>query len=518
MEMNATTQQSERAPVCKSALIRALILLVVSVMLFGFAFLPIGKIDKEMDELISSSSSSAVSIPLELSMDFNLIDAYIFAFDSMRSGNYTLQDLQSENIEDSDLMDRLSILKEEITSIDPTTLLLGGIDSIKEEYEDLFAEASYISLRLGLQSKETPFSVSLFATACLGTLYLLTTAAFFVFALLHFLRVLRGGKGFEQIAISLLCALPGVMLGLIVAFYTSMSINVVGVGAMIGILLSVGAIVAVGVLGAGKGHKRTLRGILSRAGVMAVAVVLVLMCLTPMITMGITAQYDMRSKDTEANFRLDASVYEELNITTDQYKILRESLAAEYSALQGVTKTAFEEGDMQVVANDIFKVGMLCASKGKGLNYLSLTVLPMFLMLITAAMVIWQTLCYLATGRDIKRVVTIARAITMGLAIAFLALNIVLICIGNSGVSGTPLEAVHTGTTMRYLDTVVSFGMGMGSIAILILAIGMFVIPYRKNGKKETAADDVNLDQVAAWMNMLSGISAQNSVTAEDAE
>ncbi len=478
--------------------VRALILLVVSAMLLGFAFLPIGIFSVDIEELVDGSDDAAAFAGMDISLDFNVIDLYIFMYDNTQD---LVFDIESGKFPESDLWDEVYKMSGSVSTDNIVMLLLGDRDAFYDKMTDNMETQMYNTLRLALQDAEMSIVAELVAAVIIATLYILVCIAFFVFSLLNFISVVRGGRGFEKVATTLLCLIPGAVFAMFAIFFVVMNARAFGAGTWLTLVVALAAVVFLGLTNLAKRRAHSTRGIVTRACALVLTVLMVCVCFAPVMTMSVKAIFLMRTEETEATVDMDASMYGGLNVSAKEYETYRESAVAGYNQLSTITKLGFEQGEAKDIAETLGHFGLLCADKGTGTTYFSLTSIPLILMFVTAALIIWQVMSYFVTGHDCKRLSIILRAVALGLVVVFLALNIVIVCVSNAGSDATDFKGVTSAPQFgakRMLGDYVSFGMGFASIAAAVVAIGLMVVPYGRYRKKNWDGENASTEESSA--------------------
>ncbi len=193
-----------------SYLIKNTVLLLISIALLAFSFLPIFKLDASFEEM---------GLNEEIEIKFSTIDTALFFFDS-------LQEMDEDDLINGDCFAKVEELTEELTrdiqknvDADATLATFEMSPYQKSLTEDIF----HYTLRGALQSEDVPAALFIILSFAFSLLYMLGVAALFVFAVLNFIFVLMRKRSFLNICLYLLFAIPALLFS---AYFCTTPYNV----------------------------------------------------------------------------------------------------------------------------------------------------------------------------------------------------------------------------------------------------------------------------------------------------
>ena len=440
---------------CKSGIVMA-----IAVVMLIMALLPTVKFDLE-------DYSIGVGTDFDAEIELSPIDTVVLAVDSFSS-------LSDEELQDDDLFqEMLSIVKR------------GKYVDDDDEMDRLM----FLALRLAARSEQMNPAPAIYICAVLAILYLLAAVALFVFALLNLLCAVGVIKryGFGKITATLAALVPALaLLHYICAFVeygygaeTSLAGGLI-VSIIFALLYPIANWVAAILLG-----EKTVRFSTMRVVSFSASLLLVIMLFTPVISSNITAVFQGRSTEAEADIGVDVSFFSTLIIdeaTDDEYDEFSHGTKEEKSKAIGEAKGEFknltvvevDDGDSMALEANENLLHVLGASRGLH-NYgwlYSLIGVAYVLIGALACVIMWLNLSYYNGGAYSRAAVIVAKILAAVFAVVALALVITYMVFINSYIEKYELSGY-------------SLGISAGIVFMIIFAIVQACLPAKLFGEKK---------------------------------
>ena len=458
-------------------LIKKSVILLTSLLLLIFSFLPLISLKAETDAFDKED--------IEVSVDFGTIDSFIFFFDSTKN-------LEDEDIVDSSLYEKIEELGEEVDEY-----------SSKRKLSNVFSEVAYYFSRLLLQSVLTPFSVMYLVSAVLSLLYILLTSSFFAFSLADILFFLFG-KEKDFLARVSVCLLSFVPVFAVVV-YAATKFSYFGLPSSIPnmdsplevspsatlVLTIVFALIALAAISVERIFfsgtiKVSVGEIIKRTLSSTAATVVLFSVFLPLISFEAKTHFDSSDKRQSASLAFDASYFRNLELTEDtREEIENTDEHAAYNSIQSMcnrisyyTKKEFTNGYATSIISSIITSSFVGFGAVSVSGLFALIPLISVVTALLAGLVLWQNILAISVGKSPKGWITIpARIFAFLLAIVVLAMLIVFITVCNHNIS----EVLEY---LRYSDSSFKVLISSGSVVSLIFSVFMLSVPMKKRQER----------------------------------
>ena len=480
----APAYQAEPAPEAPAKggnfLTRCLTPLIVASLAFIMlitAFCPILKIDKSEDwdlkgAYLKVSAFNATQLMLD---SFKEVEDYQDLYDS------ALYEKYEEQYEK--LYDRYEDELDEIDDVKNFNELPAGLRKAMNKI-------TFMEMRLGHQISQEKTNIATIVSGLMGLAYIAISIAFFVVALIKLIKALTSkdeeNDGSQAKVNRLFLAVPMVLAFAFFAFKMSLcayglsaaKVSVAGGAAFTFVIvaLAVSASVVLGIVlnlsEAVAKIKANLMKLIG-AGVSLLLSVLILFALSaPVLNATVTAEFDGRSKKTDAKISVDSSFFAGLQLTEEQKEYADEMADLDHDDAEYYVEDAFEEFEDYSVSeikkgeadyenrNFIGTVAIIGGLYKANVIFGLISVL--YLVAFAFALVsLWNTLSSIVNEKAVGKSFAVANIAIIGTALilAFAFMFVINGAVEKYGVSGY------------------SLGIGFGIIAALLLAIGAKVAP-----------------------------------------
>lgn len=455
------------------SLVRNSILLAVAITVFALSFAPIFNWDLSnyMDDYIDDN--------LDLSLSHSAIDGMIYLFDS-------IQDYENEN--ESPLYDKLNEIGDDIFED------IKGIDDIdnlssreKKRIENNLEKAAILSYRLALQTEGEKTNFPQIIIAIVSILYILFSFTLLVFSIINFISsfglLKNKGKNLYKVTLSLLCAIPSLILITYTVFFTYMNALgctrvVMGSGAITIFVISIITIISLITLSfIFDSRKVKVSNIVLRSVSSILAILVICMCFTPIFTTSVKTVFEGRENKSVAKIPIHISLFQEF--------LLNESEIDSISTLQNYSevgkmiyfKEQFEMFETYSKSdinkgfadshNGQYLIELLAVSSEYDFGLL-ISVIGLFFILtvLSVGLLLQQNLSYFTGCKYIHVLARIAKILTLILA-ALAFISTIAVFIG-TGICVT-----------AFAPSGYAIGLGAGLFFLLIFAIAVCCIPTR---------------------------------------
>ncbi len=471
-------------------IVRASILVALSLLMCIFAFLPIFTYEIDLEDLLGSFGGNA-SIDEDLEWKVTPIDTIVFLTDSFHSET-------EEELEDSELYEDMEETEEALTEWISDYNEDDGID---REGHRLFRKLTYYSFRLILRSEESAFSVDLLVCAILSLIYVLLGIALFVFSVLRLLgTVLPVRLGFEKTLRRLLCAvMPVVLLHRVVLnvlFDDYVMENYVQTGS--GFAYAVLALSLVGVLILMleklifEGKRPKLSHVIKASVSFVLIIIAVCVSFAPIFTGAVNVEFSNKTKKTELKKGLPLGYLSTLNIVSEidgeesedlEYyetwfdsgkTAMKEELSEQLSEFEDYTTGSFKRGEAN--EHHVSFLTKLAMSGGSpaAIRAFSFVTLLYYLAIAALGVLLWRDLLFFATLDGAKHTALLEKIFAGIFSVAGLVLVIVFICIVQNRISYFRLGSMY------------GFGIGAGAVSFVVFSILAVACPTARAKKAKT--------------------------------
>ncbi len=448
--------------------IRACALMLVSVLVLVFAFLPIFTIKVPRKDFFPGMKGKE-----NITFKISALDAVQFFFDSF-----------SNKESDPKLEEKMDKTEEKLEEA-----LNDGKFSGKDQR--LFTKLMKYSVRYTLRSEDTKIPFSFTVGALAAALYFVVAFAFVALsgANLAFWFLKKDGKTFETWATRMMFLVPG--LAIVTSFAVRMMVSLyyvmnfdtwsygLGSGVIWALIISVVGVAVLAVLNIMETRKVCIKSIAFRAVAIVLAVVFLATITAPMLDLSVT-----RSDDKKVSAPMDNSVfYQYLSMMKKSYdardleidtEIMKQQATNYANGVASNTKEEIKEGDndISVRAAMAGAAGLYMLDKGYGSSFFQFVLYILYFAGLGAALFIAANLSAIVSGEDTKA--KKYAALAAGLMVVVLVINIGIILMGN------------VGAMINEVDKVYNFSIGGGSIFATIFAVAMTFAPLGKYEPKET--------------------------------
>ena len=289
------------------AFIKLIILLLISISLTIFSFLPIINYTYE-DEMYDGTEIEG-TINVKISPIRNIV----LMFDSFKDDPF-------ENIEDSELFSKYEDLEEDLWEIEDE-------EELTSEEEKAFAKLLYLNARINLQSERTRVKLPFIAGTLISLGYIFLTVLLFVYIIQCTLSLLVGKDVDEKKILKVLSAIP---ISIILNYFTTSSAMYktyffagadvkLGSGVILSLIFSLLSIIGWFVYSCYfKGFKFDIKRHGSRVITLVVAFFALMTIFMPVMKMSLTAEFEGRSTDTTVKVPYKSAFFGALDITDDE--------------------------------------------------------------------------------------------------------------------------------------------------------------------------------------------------------
>lgn len=488
----AVETEAHETPVCKklawnrvkganwgkiSGIIRASVIMLAALLMLLTAFLPIFTVSPSG---VSARASDMDEVELKISAAQNIV----FLFD-------TLQQLDEEELEDSELADELYELQEELfeqMEADDAD----DFSDLSDEGMAVFAEYILVGLRLGMQSENTATPYSLIALGVLSAAYIVLAVLAFLFALLHLLSACGVMKRlhFTRTVLSFAVLVPMLLFALqsaMTVFYaepTAFSLSMTGLSVWTVVLG--GLVLASFVLTAAlKKQLPTVPQMLKRLPAMAMAIALLCTLSGSVVNTNVKTEFANKSRKSEATMALPAGFFNNLVLSENDYEEyskwvaetpeeeMNEYFEEYFEDFSWYSKRQFERGD--AYDENIHLLIEMGAPFDFHLVMPVFGIIPVLYILaaVAAALILWQNLVFLAGGKYRRWSVILSKILALVAMLGALALAIVYVVMNN---------LIYIA---EFIPKGYSLSVGAGVIAATALALAAVFCPSRARSRNE---------------------------------
>ncbi len=455
-------------------LIKSALLVVLSTLLLVFAFLPIFEV---------KASLNSVGLDEEFSFQISAVDTVVFFADS-------LQKLDQDDIVNSDLMEDIEVLTKKLTAdlaktVDPNATTVEFTPKQKAMIEDLL----YSTVRLMLQSEEVETSFFMIFAMVSSLLYLALTVALLVCSVLNIVFAIWKKRSFFRLSVQLLCAAPVLLLTsyfCISPYATSTAMTDAGslTGIAVWSVVLVFAFVLFLLISRWVAAKRIpVASLVKNTLALALSFVVICVSFLPVMQTDITRVFAGNTTEKTATASIPVTYYAYLDLNEaaleeiDVFEMDDFTLAIDGFAAYSLRQVERGEADSE---NFLLLTGVVGACiKADYIPIFSLGFVFAVLLLLSAGIVMMQSLVYLATGEKLRWLSLTAKIVCVASAVLVLALSIAY-----SLVAMDILQAWE-GATDRY-----SVSIAAGAIVPLIFAVLALLVPTRDVRVIHRYADD----------------------------
>ncbi len=469
-------------------IVRASLLVALSLLMCIFSFLPIFTYEVDVEELMGVN----VGIDEEMKASFSPIDTVVFLFDSFHSETM-------EELEDSELNEQLEETGDDL--FEWITIDYDEDEGIDAEGHALFQKFIKLSFRLSARSEDSPFSVDLLLCAILSIVYMLLGVALFVFSVLRLLgTVLPVKLGFEKTLRRLLCAVMPVVLLHRVALsvvlddyaaeyfvrsgsgfaYWVLALSLIGV-----LILMLEKLILEG--------KRPKISHIIKASVSLVLIIVALsVSFAPMLTGAVNVEFSNKEKKTELKKGLPLGYFTVLSVVGDaedeevkdvEYyeewfesgkTAMQDDLYAQLNGFEDYTTGEFKKGAANGHHVEFLTQLSMSGGSPSAMGIFSLVTLVYYLAIACLLLLLWRDLLFFATLDGAKPTALIEKILAGVFTVASFALTLVFIFI------------VKNRITYFGIGTTYGFGIGAGAITFLIFSILAIACPTARVKKAKT--------------------------------
>ncbi len=459
---------------------RNCILLVISVALLVTAFVPMFRETLGNGDL-ETLLGDEIRIESDREVQWNFS-----AFDMLIHGIESTKHLTNEEMSNNKYSVRASNFMSDFqNSIDETRDVVKNPDGsvvvvLKDNHIRILNDFVDATMHVMFLSGEDIDNASTFTFAVLASaLYVLALIAFFVLALVNFILNLCGRAAPYTYVVRLVALMAPALAAYCGSMYTTGCYNTPLVGTWMALGLSLVALIAVCILGLIARREHSWFGILTRGGTLILATAMIAAVFMPMLSISVQAQFSNATDIVEGRANLGSGFYGEIDLSYGEYDALREDYIGYYEDLEEMKKSEFEEGDVSGVHVIMFATLLsLCADRAEYTHYFSYTYILLIVMCIFTALVMWQSLCYFALGKDMKYISWFFRGVALLAMLLVLVMNIVIVCVSNAGADGSLfMDGIQS------LGHIMRFHIGVASIFGTVCAIAMMCIPHGRYKK-----------------------------------
>lgn len=473
-----TPSKNKRGGSFAKAIVKKFIVLLVSILLVVFAFL-----------LMLSISVTDRSTDLDIELNFSTVDTVVFFFDSLRS-------LDSDEIAEHDYIDIISEIGDEIGSIAGNAQSLDELDhNERKVISELSSDVAYYTLRMSLQSEDTPLTPSRAATAFLSVAYILLTVALRALAATDLAMCLAGSdKTIQTATASLLSIAPVLSIVLYAVFRCSYFLAIGNslstpfvVWAVIAAVVAIAYVIVDRMFISSKPQINIGR-LIRRCCSLAIAVLMFATVFMPTVSLEAKAVFKNKTSREALSSPIYVSFFQSFSVTEDEIydygethtSDIKENILTQFGSLSKYSKKQFLNGECTELCYNI----MFESFMGFGAEQLApaMALLPLLMIIVSlvAAVVIWQNLFAASTGKGPSGYITVpVRIIGIIAAVAAVVLVIIFLVCTNYGFGRVEFErSCHT---VAY--------MGCATVIATVASVALLAIPM-KNGKKARARVD----------------------------
>lgn len=458
--------KKERSRFLSLAFFRNCALLLISILLVVFAFLPLVKYPYIADPAYKG-----------ITIRFNMIDSVVFFFDSMHRET-------EEELKDSALAEKLVDLQAQIQS---ESALNNG--AITPHLKKLIQETVKTMARIGLRSEETSVSIAgLVATVC-AILYMMICAALLTLSTLNLILFLLGSPAPYSHALRLLCLIPAACLTFYAAFFAQVGTNAgnasLCVGAVLTLAFSCTGIAAFALIGFLQRKTYSVGGIVTRGLSLTAALLMLCMIFTPLLSAEITTTFSGKDKTVTQTAQLDSALFDGLWMSEEAYAELEESVPDLMESFSHFTRYGVKRGDAYLLNLSMASYAVLSADRATNSTYFALTSFLLAAVCVCASLVVWQSLCYFALGSDIRALTWAAKIAGLVTALALLGVLIGLVVSANNALGGIVLDGMRSKLSSIYKMKLNAGGIFCAVFALLALCTPSLAFAKKRVGEQQ---------------------------------
>lgn len=451
-----------------TSIIRNSAILALAVLLLVGSFFPISRLSAS--EIAENTNTNDFKYS-DVTLGLNTFQYITLFFDSFKDAEGPDELSQKLYAEIEDLAENLEDMPYDIES-----------EALTAKEKRMVSRLLYLTMRAFTQLDTKGPSVSLVLCAVFGILNILVSVALFVLSLLNLLATFdllsRGKAQLYRWTAALTTASPAVILAchrvghLCVggALSSMAQCSLICVGAVVVLCMILRYIFS---------KKDTTRNIVARS--VALALSLAVFCLTfaPVFSASLEIPY----RYTEVKITHKADFFERLRASEEDKELfdslIEKSAAAKKNYLQDKLSDSFGGMSKKEIQSDYgakLNADLLFELLGMrlvlpALTLFSLTTLFFILTAVGALLILWQGLYFFVTGRQITRVVSIAKIGSATVAGVALIMTVVFLIMASS-------------FTYTYITSDYSLGICAGVILMTVFAVGSLFCPARLTKKE----------------------------------
>ncbi|MBQ8178190.1 MAG: zinc ribbon domain-containing protein [Clostridia bacterium] len=345
------------------ALIRTFVIILISVVLFGMAFVSIMDLSYNQDAIDMDKYEG-------MFIECSSIDAITFMFDSVKS-------IEDEDIEDSVVYNEFEKALEESKEIE-----FEEWDDLTAKEKSICIKAYKLSFRTMLQSERYVASPTLIATGIIAILYLVACVLTMIFAVLHILSLFRviPYKPNTMWRATLIClfAIPFIIVAIYFGLSNSISIftnlyNMNVGGGFITTIVLVGLTFLGIVLTAQWIDRKEKIGFISKSISMVLSILVMSIMFAPILSTELNLVFNGKEEKSKVNIEFyqdyftsftmsedDAKdLYSRVNKMFNEYSAKEDYADAKIYSFSQFSKKAIEEGTGQsLVKSTLFEISI----------------------------------------------------------------------------------------------------------------------------------------------------------------
>lgn len=495
-------------------LIRSCLLVLISLVMLTFCFFSVASYDISLmgiDTKLAMSPVRNITLFIDSFGDYNAenikdcsaykkiqdtadeLSAEIWYLDS----SLIMESIGTEDIGNSSLE---AMMEEGYSYADIIMLLNAGNSgslNLSLKSERLMNKLVYQSVRLSAQSDAvTPTPLGAL-NALFSLVYIIVCVAFVVISVLNLILLLFGRsvsvcakKMLDRTASMLLPVAP--LMTVLTYFTTVNFVNMEGLDSIATIKLGLGTVAVliagvVGVIACVTLHivefskSYSCRGIVTHSIALGTALLTLCLVFTPVMTTKVKTVFSGSSAPVTLKTDISSDYFDSLNFSDETYEKYKKQTVSEGKMELNELVSVYKEFSKSQIKNELAKpvdyaiMTMCIAGLGGGTLFFTglFATIPVFLALaaLMAALVAWQSACYLCTGRSMKSVTLPAKILLGLLGAASLALIIVFVCIVNYNLKEF--------SVLNYIT-----GISAGLVAFVAGAFVTAAMPMLGGGKK----------------------------------
>ncbi len=476
-----------------SFLIRNALLVLLSAIMLVFAFLPIFKLDIDLEETIG--------IEDDFSFKITPINAIIFYIDSL----YNLDD---DELYDSNIGEKAeeyqAKLTEEIKEIVEKTDK-EDLDDIKltASQKKLLQKSVYYSARMSLRSENEPSRGYMLASMIFSILYIAFATALFALSIINLILVLLKRRSLFGVALYFLYAL----IPIIIADYfciSPMGAITLGVAekgmtlsAVLTIILPIAFAIYLLIERSVLTKNIQIGKIVKNSISLAISIVAICLIFTPLIGTKIKTDFRVKNSDGisathkkgEAKTKVPVFYFAELGLTDDEIEALPETMP-EYQQIfeefSRYTRHEVSSGYADAVNAEFLKAVSKVEYGAESIPIFGFIYYLTLAVGLFAGITAMQNLICISTGKKCRALIIISKLLCFVCALATMVFIIIYISFINSGADVLKLDYTAS--------------IAAGPIVLIVFALGLVFVPsrdkkiiYKYEEETATASEEIKV-------------------------